>query len=139
MLRKAFTLAVVVFAVGILGTVLLLLMGLFITASSGANSSYESEVATALAEREINQWKRQDYPALMAGLGSNVSTVVADGREHRVTTEIERLDPTVGSDDFDVLTLACTVNWESRTVDPATRQRVGRIRLETQVCASARY
>ena len=135
----AFTLAEVVISVGILGGVLLVLMGLVITASSGASSNYESELAIAVAEAEIDRWKRQDFPALVAGIGLNSSVVMADGREHRITTEIERLDTAPGSDDFDVLRVVSVVNWDSRTVEPTSRERVGRVRLETQVCASARY
>lgn len=138
-LQRGFNLIEVVLAIGILGIVLLLLMGLMMTATSGANSSHETVVATAIAESEIDRWKREEFAHLVSSIGTNLSSETVEGKDYRINVRIDRFDNVVGSPDFDVLRLISIVNWESRTVDPSTRQRTGQVRLETHLSASARY
>jgi len=137
--RNGFSLVEVVFAVGILAIVLLLLIGLMVTATTGSGSNHETVVGMALAESEIDRWKRESFTFLEDSLGSNLSMETADGRPHDIEMRIERMDTVAGSPDFDVLRLVATITWESRTIDPGTRKREGRVRLETQICGGARY
>ena len=136
---RGFNLGEVVASVGILGVVMLSLMGVMVVAGTGASSTPETAAATALAERELESWKQESFAHLVASLGSNNTTQVVDGREYQLTTQIDRLDPSSGSPDYDMLVLATVVNWETKSVDPSTKTRIGRVRLETQVSSVAAY
>lgn len=137
---RAFTLLDIVVAIGILSLVLIILIGILTTAGMSAHSTQESVIATSVAESELDRWKREDFSTLVGLVGANPATiVVADGRDHNVSTEISRMDPTSSDPDYDTLILHTTVTWSTRTVDPSTRARVGRVSIETQVTPSGQY
>jgi type II secretory pathway pseudopilin PulG len=136
---SGFNLGEVIASVGLLGIVILFLMGVIVVASSGASSSLESATATAMAERQLETWKQESFATLVASIGSNSSTLTHQGRDYRISTDIERLNPSPGDPDYDVLKVVTIVNWDTKTVDPSTKSRVGRVRLETQVSSVASY
>jgi type II secretory pathway pseudopilin PulG len=136
---RGFNLGEIVVSVGILGVVMMFLMGVIVVASSGASSTLETATATALAERELENWKQESFATLIASLGTNNSTLIVENREYRLATDIARLNTSPGDLDYDVLSVVTIVNWDTKTVDPSTKSRVGRVRLETQVSSVASY
>ncbi|MCA9790486.1 MAG: hypothetical protein KC910_01775 [Candidatus Eremiobacteraeota bacterium] len=138
--RRGFNLIEVAFAVALIALTMILLIGLMLTAHNGSASNHEAAVAASLAETHLDELKRGDFNSLVGLIGvGEVVTVDADGRPHTLTTQIERLGSTPGTPDYQVLNLTCVVTWESRSVDPESKQRQARFQLQTQAAAVARY
>lgn len=138
--RRGFNLAEVAFAVALIALTMILLIGLMLTAHNGSASNHEAAVAASLAEARLDELKRGDFNSLVGLIGvGEVVTIEAEGRPHTLTTQVERLGSTPGTPDYQVLNLTCVVTWESRSVDPESKQRQARFQMQTQAAAVARY
>jgi len=144
---KGFSLLEVLISLGLLGLVLTVVIGLFLSSYSVAASSTGSTVAGQLASNEMTRLKGLDFAELVGRAGGAPQTTLMrqNGVEYGVRNEVKRLrDRTGDALDQNVLQLIVRVYWQDTAVLAergldAERRKAHEVYLESQVGLEGRY
>lgn len=147
MRRRGFSLLEVLISLGLLGLVLTVVIGLFLSSYSVAASSTGSTVAGQLASNEMTRLKGQDFAVLVGRVGGAPQTtaVTQNGIEYGVRHEVRRLGDLTGNAlDQNVLQLIVRIYWQDTAVLAergldADRRKAHEVYLESQVGLEGRY
>lgn len=149
MRRPGFSLIEVLISLGLLGMVLTVVIGLFLSSYSVASSSSGTTVAGQLASNEMTRLKGQSYDSLKARVGDPPQTtaVTQNTIEYGVRNEVRRLSDHITSPqpgDDRVLQLIVRVYWQDTAVLDergldADKRKTHEVYLESQVSLEGHY
>lgn len=147
MRRRGFSLVEVLISLGLLGLVLTVVIGLFLSSYSVASSSTGTTVAGQLASNEMTRLKGLDFAILQARVGGAPQTtaMTQNGIEYGVRNEVHKLRERTGDPlDEKVLQLIVRVYWQDTAVLAergldADQRKAHEVYLESQVGLEGRY
>ncbi len=147
MRRGGFSLIEVLISLGLLGMVLTVVIGLFLSSYSVASSSSGTTVAGQLASNEMTRLKGLDFASLKARVGgpSQTTAVTQNTIEYGVRNEVHSLkERTTLTEDENVLQIIVRVYWQDtaaldeRGLD-ADQRKAHEVYLESQVGLEGHY
>lgn len=147
MRRWGFSLLEVLISLGLLGLVLTVVIGLFLSSYSVAASSSAMTVAGQLAGNEMAALKSKSFAALQSQVTTPVGPrkVMLNGIEYLVASTVGSLKNKTGvPEDQNVLQIIVTISWQDTAVLDergldAQNRKAHVVHLESQVGLEGRY
>ena len=147
MRRGGFSLLEVLVSLGLLGLILTVVIGLFLSSYSVSASSSSLTVAGQLGAGELARLKSRTYTDLKSLIGGTSAPrkLVQNGVEYELLSTVSSLkDKTGDTADTDLLQLVVTVSWkDTAALDErglnAKERKAHVVHLESQVGLEGRY
>ena len=146
-MRRGFSIAEVMIAIGIVSALAISLIGLFLSARIATESGDHRTKALALSEEALLRYKAETYAKLQDYLSSPPPSinVVSNGINFSTAAEFERLDSSSSSPEYNLIQITTTTTWaEKKSLAIAeesfnAQESESRLSLKTVVGPSERF